>query len=158
MNFHNNLCAFSSSFHDIYNLAQTTLYSHFKLMCFLLVIFLISHFSFLTYAVSFGFKCGAGLSRAAVVALLMPSLISELLSFCAAFSVVVNMLLLLAMVSWSDTTDDWFTECQSHIILIKNAQFALILTTADFILIKIYTIFIIDKCINWRMFAHFMFF
>ena len=121
LNFHNNLCAFLSSFCGIHNLTQTTLYSHFKLMHFLSVIFLIFYFSFLICAVLFKFECSAELGRAAVIVLLTSDLISELLSFCAAFFVVVNMLLLLAMISWSGTMNDWSIKCQPHIILIKNA-------------------------------------
>ena len=158
LKFCNNLCAFLSSFYSTHDLAQTTLYSHFKLVCLLPVIFLISHSSSSTCTVSFWFRHIAGLGKAAVVASLTPGLMFELLSFCAAFFIVVNVLLLLAVVFWSGTTDEWSTECQSYIILIKNAQSALILTSASFALTRAYTVLVICRCINWRMLKYFMLF
>ena len=98
LKFCNNFCAFLNSFCDIHDLAQTTLYSHLKLVCLFPVIFLISHSSSSTCTVLFGFGCGAGLGRAVVVASLMSDSVFGLSGFCAAFSVVADMLLLLAMV------------------------------------------------------------
>ena len=158
LKFHNNLCAFPSSFHGIHDLAQTTSYSHPKLVCLFPVIFLISHSSSSTCTVSFGFRHSTGLGRAVVVASLTPGSVSGLSGFCAAFSVVADMLSLLAMVFWFCSMNDWSTECQPHTILIKNAQFTLTLTTVGFILAKACIILIIPRCINWRMSAHFALF
>ena len=158
MKFHNNFCAFLSSFCGTHDLTQTISYSHSKLMCLFPVIFLISYFSFLICTVLFRFRCGTGLGITAVIASLMLDLMSELSNFCAAFSVVADMLLLLAMIFWFSLMNDWSTEYQPHIILIKNAQFTLTLIIMSFILIKACIILIIPRCINWRMSVYFVLF